>query len=166
MASKLSAWNDLPDLAEFEYRLGRIKNDLDSEIHEREETETVHQDRRRRREDKVIGSVLATGARKSKVYPALTSDDWERDLATDDDDQLPETLKKYAADPAVKGTKIAPTLETNQDFADDYPVDDDTDQAEDARRLREQEARQEVAKEAQEEKRWQASSQHGMICQI
>lgn len=150
IASKFSAWNDLPDLEEFEYRLGRIQNNLESEINEQEKTEAVHQDRRRRREDKVIGSVLATGARKAKVYPALSSDDWERDLATDDDDQLPETLKKYAADPTIKGTKIAPILQSPRDFADDYPVDDDTDQAEDARLLREQQAREEEAKRAKE----------------
>lgn len=159
MLSQSSAWDELPNLEghleEFELRLGRIKNDLDSAIQSQEvenspldETELRDQNRRRRREAKVVGSVLATkkaiGARKTTTYPEVGSAaDWEKDLLTDDDDQLQTTFKKYVADPEVKGSSIAPKLQSSQDFADDFPVDDGRDMAEDARLQRQQEAEDE-----------------------
>jgi hypothetical protein len=152
---KLDSWNDLPDLDEFEYRLGRIKNDLDSEIAQHPGfggKEALQEDRRRRREAKLVGSILATGTKNKKTYPHMSSEnDWERDLVTDDDDKLPGTIKNDdVPDPEVKGSNIAPNLESNEDFADDYPVDDDRDQAEDAKLQREQQEAEKAVKNAKE----------------
>lgn len=165
--SKFSAWDDLPDLDEslvddLDVRLGQLKQDLDSAIlyQEMRDAETSYDQRRRRRalemsqgtspKGKVIGSALATGASKSQIYPALSSD-WEADLINDDDDQLPKTFKAYAKDQSLKGKDIAPDLQSTDDFAEDYPVDEGNDQAEDAKFAREQEVQQEQVHEAEED---------------
>jgi len=165
--SKFSAWDDLPDLDDslvddLDVRLGQLKQDLDSAIlyQEMRDAETSYDQRRRRRalemsqgtspKGKVIGSALATGASKSQIYPALSSD-WEADLINDDDDQLPKTFKAYAKDQSLKGKDIAPDLQSTDDFAEDYPVDEGNDQAEDAKFAREQEVQQEQVHEAEED---------------
>lgn len=58
-------------------------------------------------------------------YRGQRIDDWEKDLVADDDDKLPETLKKYSRDENVKGSRIVPTPQSNSDFAEDYPKDEE-----------------------------------------
>jgi len=160
LSTKFSAWDELP---EFESRLGRIQEALDSAILYEEASDSLGYDkfqdanRRRRREAKVVGSVLATGvhhdARKTKMktYPRVSSEaDWEHDLVTDDDDKLSKTVEAYVKDPSVKGLDTAPNLQSTDDFSDDFPIDNEGDEAEEAFFQREQDAEEDAVREAKD----------------
>jgi len=63
---------------------------------------------------------------KESTWQYQGDDDWEKDLMTDDDDKLAETMKKYAKDEKVKGSRIIPKMQSGSEFSEDYPNDDGT----------------------------------------